>query len=71
MTIDEFDQNDRIDAVDARKIIEIVTTLARSCAFNHDEAYKIAKVCEECCDRHTGRMPGMEREAEREESYLI
>ena len=51
MTIDEFDQNDRIDAVDARKIIEIVTTLARSCAFNHDEAYKIAKVCEECCDR--------------------
>lgn len=51
MTIEEFDQNDRIDMVDARRIIEIVTTLAKSCAFNHAEAAKIAGVCQECCER--------------------
>lgn len=51
MTVEEFDQNDRIDMVDARRIIEIVTTLAKSCAFNHAEAAKIAQVCQECCDR--------------------
>ena len=28
MTVEEFDQNDRIDMVDVRRIIEIVTTLA-------------------------------------------
>lgn len=51
MTVEEFDQNDRIDMVEARRIIEIVTTLAKSCAFNHVEATKIAGVCQECCER--------------------
>lgn len=51
MKSEEFNQNDRISMVDARRIIEIVTTLARSCAFNHAEAVKIAQVCQECCDR--------------------
>lgn len=51
MTNGEFNLNDRIDMVDARRIIEIVTTLARSCAFNHIESMKIAKVCQDCCDR--------------------
>lgn len=51
MTIDEFNQDDRISVVDARRIIEIVTTLARSCSFNRTEAVKIAKVCQECLDR--------------------
>lgn len=43
--------NDRIDVVEARRVIEAVTTLAKSCAFTHIEAMKIAKVCENCCDR--------------------
>lgn len=51
MTVEEFDYNDRIDMVDARRIIEIVTALAKSCAFNHAEATKIAGVCQECCER--------------------
>lgn len=51
MTVEEFDQNDRIGMVDARRIIEIVTTLAKSCAFNYAEATKIAGVCQECCER--------------------
>ena len=38
----EFNLCDRIDIVEARKIIEAVTTLAKSCAFNHIEAMKIA-----------------------------
>ena len=47
----EFNLCDRIDIVEARKIIEAVTTLAKSCAFNHIEAMKIAKVCQDCCGR--------------------
>lgn len=43
--------NDRIDAVEARKIIECVSTLAKSLAFTHLEAMKIAKVCTDCIDR--------------------
>nr|DAE33451.1 MAG TPA: hypothetical protein [virus sp. ctQ5V6] len=51
MTVEEFDKNDRISTVDARKIIGVVTTLAKSCAFNHAEAAIIARVCQECCER--------------------
>lgn len=47
----EVNLNDNINVVEARRIIEAVTTLARSCAFNHIEAMKIAKVCQDCCDR--------------------
>ena len=43
--------NDRIGVVEARAIIETVTTLAKSCAFTRIEAAKIAKVCEDCCNR--------------------
>lgn len=47
----EFNVNDRIDMVEARKLIEIVTMLATKCAFTHLESMKIAKVCAECCER--------------------
>ncbi len=33
------------------RLIEAVTILAKSCAFTHIEAMKIAKVCEDCCNR--------------------
>lgn len=49
--VEEINLNDRIDTVEARKIIEAVTILAKSCAFTHIEAMKIAKVCEDCCNR--------------------
>lgn len=55
---EEFSLNDRIDAVEARRIIEAVTTLAKSCAFNRMEVMKIAKVCQDCCNR-------LEQEGER------
>ena len=50
--------NDRIDVVEARKIIEAVTTLAKSCAFTHIEAMKIAKTCQDCCDRLESEVQG-------------
>lgn len=49
--VEEINLNDRIDTVEARKIIEAVTILAKSCAFTHIEAMQIAKVCEDCCNR--------------------
>ncbi len=51
MAQNEVNLNDNIGMVEARRIIEAVTTLARSCAFTRLEAMKIAKVCEDCCDR--------------------
>lgn len=51
MTESEFDLNDNIGTVEARQIIEVVTALAKSRAFTHVEAMKIAKVCQDCCDR--------------------
>ncbi len=51
MTENEVNLNGNINVVEARRIIEAVTTLARSCAFTRLEAMKIAKVCEDCCER--------------------
>ena len=51
MAQNEVNLNGNINVVEARRIIEAVTTLARHCAFNHIEAMKIAKVCQDCCDR--------------------
>lgn len=51
MKTEVINVNDRINAVEARKIIVAVTTLARDCAFTHIEAMKIAKVCQDCLDR--------------------
>ena len=51
MTANEVNLNDNIDMVEARRIIEAVTTLAKHCVFNHIEAMKIAKVCQDCCER--------------------
>lgn len=47
----EDNLDDSISVVEARQIIEKVTTLAKFCAFNHAELAKIAEVCQECCDR--------------------
>jgi len=49
--------NERITPVEARRIIEAVTTLAKSMAFTRLEVMKIAKVCQDCCNR-------LEREGE-------
>lgn len=43
--------NSSIDVVEARKLIETVTTLAKACAFTRLEAMKIAKVCMDCIER--------------------
>ena len=43
--------NERITLVEARGIIEIVSTLAKTLAFTKLEAMKILMVCEECFDR--------------------
>lgn len=51
MAQNEVNLNDNINIVEAGRIIEAVTILARSCAFTHIEAMKIAKVCQDCCDR--------------------
>lgn len=51
MAQNEVNLNDNIDVVEARRIIEVVTTLAKHCAFTRLEAMKIAKVCQDCCDR--------------------
>ena len=51
MTESEANLNDNIGTVEARQIIEAVTALAKSCAFTHIEAMKIAKVCQDCCNR--------------------
>lgn len=51
MTESEFNLNDNIGTVEARQIIEVVTALAKRCVFTHIEAMKIAKVCQDCCDR--------------------
>lgn len=51
MTDNDFDLYERIDVVTARKLIEIVTTLARSCSFNNKESMEIAQVCDECLKR--------------------
>lgn len=50
MTTDEF-LNESINTVEARQIIEAVTTLAKHCAFTRLEALRIAKVCKDCCNR--------------------
>ena len=51
MTESEANLNNNIGTVEARQIIEAVTALAKSCAFTHIEAMKIAKVCQDCCER--------------------
>ena len=51
MTESEFNLDDNIGTVEARRIIETVTALAKSYAFTRIEAMKIAKVCQDCCDR--------------------
>lgn len=51
MTTDEFNVNDRITIVEARKILQVVTLLAKSCSFNHLEGMKIIKVCQDCLER--------------------
>ena len=51
MMENEVNLNGNINVVEARRIIEAVTVLAKHCAFNHIEAMKIAKVCQDCCDR--------------------
>lgn len=47
----EVNLNDNINVVEARIIIETVTILAKSCAFTRLEALRIAKVCNDCCNR--------------------
>lgn len=43
--------NERISTVEARKLLEIVTLLARSCAFTKLEFQQIASVCNNAIDR--------------------
>ena len=43
--------NENITPIEARRLLEAVTTLARSMAFTRLEAMKIAKVCNDCCNR--------------------
>lgn len=43
--------NSNIDVVEARRLIETVTTLAKTCSFTRLEAMKIVKVCMDCIDR--------------------
>lgn len=43
--------NERISMVEARQLMEIVTTLARGCAFTKLEFAQIASVCNKCIDR--------------------
>lgn len=51
MTENEVNLNGNINVVEARRIIEVVTILAKGCAFTRLEAMKISKVCQDCCDR--------------------
>lgn len=43
--------NENISVVEARKLIEIVTTLAKGLAFKKYEFHQIASVCNKCIDR--------------------
>lgn len=43
--------NDNISVVEARTLLEVVDTLAKSCAFTKSEFYQILSVCNKCVDR--------------------
>lgn len=43
--------NENISIVEARKLIEIVSTLAKGCAFTKLEFQQIASICNKCIDR--------------------
>lgn len=43
--------NENITPVEARKLIEIVSTLAKGCAFTKLEFQQIASICNKCIDR--------------------
>lgn len=43
--------NENITVVEARQLIEIVSTLARGCAFTKLEFQQIASICNKCIDR--------------------
>ena len=45
---------ENIDMVEARKLIEIVTTLAKGCCFTKLEFQQIASICNKCIDRLIG-----------------
>lgn len=43
--------NDNISVKEARMLIEVITTLAKGCAFTKLEFQQIASVCNKCIDR--------------------
>ena len=45
---------ENIDMVEARKLIELVTTLAKGCCFTKLEFQQIASICNKCIDRLIG-----------------